>query len=217
MDPRLKDIYFHAGRLFNTKRYTNTKVSDIAKAAGIATGSIYNLFKGKKAILTFVIRVSFDKEYLTGDIAIPIKEEDPQFLLKLFREYLKNSHFIRNVGGEVHYGFVDYISDLFDIHADILLATNNIEHNADLFPELADEFFRIKEGHFSEMENMLVAYMNAGEIRQLSYPRVHIQCITDILTWWAMNAFIALPDISVPRETAKKIAVDLVLRAYTVK
>jgi hypothetical protein len=38
-DARLHSIYFHAGRLFNTKRYVGTKVSEIAKAAGVATKS----------------------------------------------------------------------------------------------------------------------------------------------------------------------------------
>jgi hypothetical protein len=59
--------------------------------------------------------------------------------------------------------------------------------------------------------------MEVGEIRRLEYPRVHVQSINDILTWWAMNAYIAMPDVSVPRETAREIAVDLVARAYLTK
>lgn len=216
-DSRLHSIYFHAGRLFNTKRYANTKVSEIAKAADVATGTVYNLFTSKKAILTFVIRASLDKEYLDGDIELPVEEADMKLLLELWSRLSERVNRIMQVtdaNKNIVKGFTQIITELFDFHADVLLGTNNIEHNANILRELANVFFPAREGFFKVMENILNVYMEAGEIRQLEHPRVHIQSINDILTWWAMNAYIAMPDVSVPREAARDIAVDLVARAY---
>jgi AcrR family transcriptional regulator len=216
-DPRLQSIYFAAGRLFNTKRYANTKVSEIAAAAGIATGTVYNLFTSKKAILTFVIRASLEDGYLQGDISLPIQETDQALLTELFEQGLKRSFnllAITNENGVIHKSFVQMVSDIFDMCADSLLATNNIEHNQDILGGLARIFFPARDQFFQLIEQNLKLYMNTGEIRQLEYPRVQVQSIIDVLTWWAMNAYIAMPDVSIPREIAKKIAVDLLAHAY---
>ncbi len=214
---RLHSIYFHAGRLFNTKRYANTKVNEIAAAAGIATGTIYNLFTSKKAILTFVIRASLDKEYLDSDIALPIEETDMKLLLALWSGVSDRvSRIIRvtDADGVIIKPFSQMISEFFDFHADVLLGTNNIEHNADILRELANVYFPARTAFFDDLAKVLNLYMESGEIRQLEHLRVHVQSIMDILTWWAMNAYIAMPEVSVPRETAQKIAVEILERAY---
>ncbi|EPY10961.1 TetR/AcrR family transcriptional regulator [Paenibacillus alvei] len=219
-DARLHSIYFHAGRLFNTKRYANTKVSEIADAAGVATGTIYNLFTSKKAILTFVIRASLEKDYLDSDIALPIEEADmnrmSELFVKLHDRIFNDILRIEDANGSIIKRFKQMVSDIFDMSADILLATGNIETNASILPELADAFFPVKDKFFQVFEHNLTIYMEAGEIRKMDYPRVHVQCINDILVWWAMNANILMPDISVPRDAAREIAVDLVARAYLI-
>lgn len=219
-DARLFSIYFHAGRLFNTKHYANTKVSEIAAAAGVAIGTIYNLFTSKKAILTFVIRASLEKDYLDSDIALPIEEADMNHLnelcVKLHDRIFNDILRIVDADGSIIKRFEQMVSDTFDMSADILLATGNIETNASILRELADVFFPAKDKFFQVFEHNLTIYMEAGEIRKLDYPRVHVQCINDILTWWAMNANILMPDISVPRDAAREIAVDLVARAYVI-
>ncbi|MWC30521.1 TetR family transcriptional regulator [Paenibacillus sp. MMS18-CY102] len=217
-DDRLQSIFFHAGRLFNTKRYANTKVSEIAAAAGVATGTVYNLFASKKAILTFVIRASLEKDYLDSDIALPVGEADlnhlNDLLLKLHERIFNDVLHIVDTNGVIIKHFKQMISDIFDMSADILLATGNIETNSSILRELADAFLPTKDQFFQVLEQNLKIYLEAGEIRELDYPRVHVQSIIDILTWWAMNANIAMPDISVPRDAARQIAVDLVVRSY---
>lgn len=220
-DSRLQSIYFHAGRLFNTKRYANTKVSEIAAAAGVATGTIYNLFTSKKAILTFVIRASLERDYLDGDIGLPIGEADTKLLLELcsrlhdrtFNHILQ----ITDAEGKVCRSFVQMLSDIFDMEADSLLAFNNVEHNAGILCEIADVFFPARKRFRQVMEENLTTYMDLGEVRQLDYPRIHVKCIDGILTWWAMNAYIAMPDVTIQRESAREIAVDLIARAYLTK
>lgn len=63
-NPRLQKIYQEAGRLFNLNGYANTKMAEIAKASGVAVGTMYSTFTGKDAVLSFVIKATFDKDYL---------------------------------------------------------------------------------------------------------------------------------------------------------
>lgn len=214
-DSRLHTVYFHAGRLFNKKKYVNTKVAEIAAAAGLATGTIYNLFESKKAILTFVIRASFDSGYLDSDLSLPVKEIESKTLLNLFNRKMETFYEkIIYVNKEINCSFIELITATFDLNADSLLATGNIETNADVLPELANAFLPLRDNFLHDVESALWRYMDNGEIRMMEYPRVHVQNIMDILTWWAMNAYITMPDISVPKETAKKIAIDLLTHAY---
>lgn len=220
-DSRLHSIYIQAGRLFNTKGYANTRVSEIAAATGIATGTMYNLFESKKAILTFVILTSFEKEHLNDEIEIPIKEIDMNIVMnlsmQLYDRVINHIMQITDSSGNINRGFVDMISDIFDMLADILLATSIIERNADILPQLANAFFAVKDAYMKKMEENLELYMKADEVRQLEYVKIHVQSITDIITWWAANAYISLPDIVMPRETARKIAIDILERAYLTK
>lgn len=217
-DSRLHQIYFHAGRLFNQKRYANTKVSEIAAAAGVATGTMYLLFENKRAILTFVIRAGLDPDYLKGDISLPIPQTDISILVALIQRYFDDvySNLLRvaDQNGKIDKPFSAFIEGIFDMNADSLLATNNIEHNSDILPELWGLFNPTRERFFTTFQEIIMQYSQARLIRPITYPRVHVQSILDILTWWAMNAYIALPDISVPREEAKQIAIDLVVAAY---
>jgi AcrR family transcriptional regulator len=52
-DKRLYDIFEAASRLFILKGYNETQIVDIAKAASISTGALYNLFTSKKAVFHF--------------------------------------------------------------------------------------------------------------------------------------------------------------------
>jgi AcrR family transcriptional regulator len=45
-----------AEELFGTRSFERTKVADLAEAAGIATGSFYSYFPGKRALLVEVLR-----------------------------------------------------------------------------------------------------------------------------------------------------------------
>lgn len=217
-DERLRKIYYVAGRLFNRKLYANTQVAEIAAEAGIATGSMYTLFAGKKAVLTFVIRASLEKGYLDKELALPLQEDSPAVLQALadayYQSFFGQEMCIANEQGDIVRPFPELMRQIFDMNAETLLATNNIESNADKLPALADAFFAAREQFFGLLEENLRLYEAAGIIRPLTHRRLHVQSIVDILTWWAMNAYVALPDQAVPRDEAREIAVGLVVRAY---
>ena len=87
---KLLKIYSEAGRLFNQKGYANTKMAEIAKASGIAVGTMYSAFTGKDAVLSFVIYATLDKNYLSGEMTFPIKPIDLTKLISSLNGVIDN-------------------------------------------------------------------------------------------------------------------------------
>ncbi len=218
-DVRLEKIYLEAGRLFITKGYINTKVSEIAAAAGVATGTMYNLFSGKEAILAFVIQATFDKEWLKQDISLPITQMDAAILQNSLHKVLDDIHTsiieIKDEAGRICKDFPTFVSEIFDMCADYLLAFNNIETNAGVLEELWQEFFAARTSFYEKLQENLKCYMEVGQIRQIDYLPLHVENMIHILTWWSMNSYISMPQIEVPREVSKEIAVGMIVRAYS--
>jgi len=79
--------------LFNEKGYYNITTADIAKEAGVATGSIYSYFADKKEIYIEVITRISDKfytptiDYWEGNGPINLKDEDS--IKKLFKIFIR--------------------------------------------------------------------------------------------------------------------------------
>lgn len=218
-DMRLEKIYLEAGRLFNHKGYANTKVSEIAVAAGVATGTMYNLFTGKEAILSFIIQATLDKTWIKQDISLPMKQIDVTILKnslqKVVNETFDTVMVIKDKKGKLCKDFPILISEIFDLFADYLLAFDNIERNTEVLEKLYEEYYPAKMRFYELLEEHLKCYMEVGQIRQIEYLPLHIQSLIDTLTWWALNSYIST-QMKVPREIAKQIGVEIVVRAYSI-
>lgn len=219
-DLRLQKIYLEAGRLFYTKGYINTKVSEIADAAGVATGTMYNLFSGKEAILSFIIQATLDKEWLKRDMSLPIKQIDVAILQNSLKRVVDDINAtimeIKNERGEICKSFSVFVSEIFDMCADYLLAFNNIETNAGVLEELWRDFLAARADFYGKLEENLKSYIEDGQIRQIDYLPLHVENIIHILTWWSVNSSMRMPQIEVTREIAKEIGVGMVVRAYSI-
>ncbi|MFQ5448622.1 MAG: TetR/AcrR family transcriptional regulator [Saprospiraceae bacterium] len=64
--------------LFAKKGYGNTSISQIAKAAGISKGLMYNYYEGKEALLGAIVEKSFEwgREMFSAGVAQTEKPED---------------------------------------------------------------------------------------------------------------------------------------------
>jgi len=74
-----KERIEHAAlELFAQKGYGNTSISQIAKAAGISKGLMYNYYEGKEALLGAIVQKSFEwgQEMFSAGIARTEKPED---------------------------------------------------------------------------------------------------------------------------------------------
>ena len=216
-NPRLEKIYQEAGRLFLTKGYANTKMAEIAKASGIAVGTMYSAFTGKDAVFSFVLHATLDPEHFSGEINLPLKPAAASELIPLLKELdkiLNSAMDIMDDKGDICKSFPDLTGDLFDFFADYLFATDNIKKNAEIYPELREVYFPSERKYFQKLNACLKRYMEIGQIRSFGHIMSHASYLTDTMTWWALNANMQNPQDPVPRDTAKEICIGILQRAY---
>lgn len=219
-DQRLKAVYDAASYLFVRQGYTNTQIAQIAKKANIATGTIYNLFTGKKSLLHFVLLCSFDKHYLEGDITLPVKEVDTELILyhlsqKAEKIFLKIES--RTKEGEPVQSFEDMLSTLFDLSASYNVAFNIINDNRSNLYEIEKKYRQFVNHLYKAIEENLVHYIERGEVREIELPELHIRNIIEGITWWAMYLPYQSNDMNIPVFKAKDIALDILKHAYMKK
>lgn len=217
---KLQKIYSEAGRLFDENGYANTKMADIAKASGIAVGTMYSAFTGKDAVLSFVIYATLDKDYLTSEITLPVKPIEESKLIELLTKVLENaSDSIMNITdeeGNICKDFLTLMGELFDLFADYLLALDNIEKNKGVLEELREVYLPQKWAYFEKLGDYLRMYMNHGQIREFDHISSHVLFLTNTLTWWALNANLSFPAEPIPRDVAREICMGIIQRAYQI-
>ena len=216
-DQRLYTIYLEAGRLFNTKGYAETKMAEIARASGIAVGTMYSLFTGKEAVLSFVIQATLDKEYFLNDITFPIKQADVAVLLKQLRCVIASADSVLNItdkNGNIIKDFPTLMEDVYDFFTDYLIAFDNIERNAGILEELSQEYLPQKSLFFENMGACMKRYKDVGHVWPFEYNLSHVVFLIDTLTWWALNARLSFPEIPIDQSTAKETCMAILRRAY---
>lgn len=217
---KLKKIYSEAGRLFNENGYANTKMMEIAKASGIAVGTMYSAFTGKDAVLSFVIYATLDKTYFSSEIPLPIKPIESPKLIALLTKVIDNEFgSIMNITdneGNICKDFFKLMDELFDLFADYLLAFDNIEKNTGVLEELSEIYLPQKWAYFKKLGDYLRLYMENGQIQELTHITSHVLFLTNTLTWWALNSNLSIPNEPIPRDVAKEICMGIIKRAYQV-
>lgn len=219
IDQRLRAIYVAASKLFITKRYANTQVSEIAEAAAIATGTIYNLFAGKKALLHFVLLSTLDKQYFEREITFPIQEVDSQVILgplicigeELFTKIGSKTSDDKRLPS-----FAEMLSILFDYVADYHVAFSIINDNRDALPEIKAKYGEFVSRLYQVLEENLLVCIKRGEVRNVELPKLHIRNIVEEFVWWGMYLPYEVPDVVVPVSQAKGIVLDILRHAYLV-
>lgn len=217
-DNRLYDIVDAAGRLFVLKGYNQTQISDIAKAAGIATGSIYNLFASKKAIFQFVLASIFDESFFNEERTFPIAEIDMRVLeMKIIaRSELSMKDIFPQLTGEDENAssFRDVLSKAFDFISKYGTGLLIFERNTSGWQDLCEVYFQRRRTFIQAFEDCVERYIQKGEIRHLDQPQHHTRLIIETLSWWGMHVKYTYSDICVEAADAKKVVMDALTHAY---
>jgi AcrR family transcriptional regulator len=217
MDQRLKAVYDAASHLFLSRGYAHTQVSQIAEAANIATGTIYNLFTGKGSILTFVLLATLDKTYWEQELPLPIKEASTATVvrqLSAITDGVFSKIDARTPQNEPTSSFTEMLSILFDDAAEYQVAFNIINRNSEALGEIARHYARAVDRLYQVMERNLLYYIEVGEVRDVAFPALHLYNMLESIVWWAMQIPYQAGDMNIPVAKAKEIALDVLTHAY---
>lgn len=218
-DPRLTAVYEAASFLFIRQSYERTQVSDIARQAGVATGTIYNLFAGKKAILHFVLLCTLDKAYLGNDLLLPVQEVEHGLIIRhLSRvaEDLLGQLEARGKNGDLSLSFSQTMTLTLDYAADYQVAFNIINDNRAVLADVREVYQGFVKRLYNVIEENLNRGIARGEVRDVDFPSLHIRSVMDHIIWWSMHMPYAVPDTAITPAEAKAVAMDILHHAYLV-
>ena len=149
-------------KLFSEKGYYKTNTAQIAKAAGVSTGIVYQYFNDKKDILIYAVKIYFKNifepvEEVFKNIEKPLDLDD--FLLKLIHTLIK-SHEEHSLAHEEMIAMSHLDEDIHDIFMEC-------EHNVvdRIMKFLVDNGYEIPHMHdkvhmaYSMLENLCHEYV----------------------------------------------------------
>lgn len=218
LDKRLPAIYRAASKLFVTRGYRQTQVSDIARESSISTGAVYSLFASKRAIFEYVIKCIFIEGYSEEEITLPVSEEDEGELAKEIANLMGDliSRIFISAQGEPQKmsSFREFLPAIYGIFERYGLAFLIFEHNAASWPELCGQYYKFRLQFIEKFTNTFNLYIQKGELRAVEHPNYHARFIIETFSWWGMHAKHDFCDISVSDEAAKAVTMDALFHAY---
>nr|WP_288974242.1 TetR/AcrR family transcriptional regulator [uncultured Blautia sp.] len=217
-NPKLKEIYGAASRLFISQGYSKTKISHIANEIGVSVGTIYNNFEGKQEIMYFVLKCTVEPGYLEKNFEFPISykefigiEEELIYALQSIGD-----NFAKNLNNEM-YTFSEMISDAFDVVSTYAVGCLFIEHNQNEIQKLTDYYKIYRKNFFNTIEKYISNFIKNGTVRNIEYKQYAVTMIVEILCTWGMDVkYNLFEKLDIEPEIAKKVCMDNIINAYKV-
>ena len=209
---KLKQIYLSASKFFIHKGYRQTQMIDIAKDVGMAAGSFYNYFTGKKAMFDFTIRCSFDDQYLDEEVVFPIEEINHDDVNVYFQGIIHQD--IEQPLKEENLAFEKLIGVVYDFISKYWRGIRILERNEVDWPALALFYYEERKQVFKMIDDYLKTGIEKGEIRQIDNIEYHTRLIIETVAWWGMHRRYDRMHNDIDNNVAKAMVVDVLSHAY---
>ena len=221
MITRLLQIYEISSNLFINKGYARTQIKDIADGIGMSVGTMYHYFIGKADILSFILKVTIDPEFIEQDFALPIQP----LLFNTLGDDIKATFAAREKSfadpyrkSDAGYTYEQMLSDAFDTVWQYGKGFLLIEKNPDDMPEIARDYWNYRQKFFKQMLQYVIRFQENGICRVLEIPELSTRLMVETIAWWGMHimndAFSPQRDIS--KEVAKSVCMDALINAYQI-
>lgn len=160
-----KEKILRAGyEIFCEKGYHNTNTAEIAKRAGVATGSVYSYFKDKKSI--FLAMLGLYAEEITGGVLTELEKLEPSMdLYSLLRNVINitvRSHTIAKDAHEEMQAMIHLDNDVanyfYDFRSKLVEQLVNLLAQHGFHPDHANEKMILAYNIIEELSHELVYY-----------------------------------------------------------
>lgn len=221
LNNRLYQIYEVSSNLFINKGYARTQIKDIADGIGMSVGTMYHYFVGKADILSFILKVTIEPEFMEQDFALPIQ---PVLFDNLGAEIkatfaAREEAFARSYRqNHMTYTYEQMLSDAFDTIWQYGKGFLLIEKNPDDMKEIAKDYGHYRNKFFGQMLQYVIRFQENGVCRALDMPELSTRLMVETIAWWGMHimndAFSPQTDIS--KDVAKSVCMDALINAYKI-
>ena len=212
-----------ATEVFAQRGFAGAQMADVAGAAGVSIGTIYNYVEGKEALLLLCAERPFVD--ITEGRALPVPAPDRGELLARLEatltRYVRIDSLERALEGTVRPGTVDpqlreIVGDLFDLLAATRVAADAMERSAREAPDLAELFYRrVRLRILDQLEEYLGRVERTRPLPAPLTPEVAARSVLEIVTWWARHRLRDPAPLGIDDAQAREVAIALVIGSLT--
>jgi len=195
-DDRLAKLVDCATEVFIAQGYQRTQMADVAKALGVAKGTLYLYVESKDALFDLVARCADDAHPFEKLPALPIRTPKPAATVKYIRERLAKQQVPAALTAALATKRVadpraeleGIVRDLYDALARNRRGIKLLDRSAPEYPELAALWF---EGARGGLVGVLAQYLEDRTRRKLLRPvsnaAVAARLLIETVIFWAVH------------------------------
>lgn len=211
LDERLPRVYEAATRLLVIGGYKSTQMQDVARECGIATGSMYALFTGKRALLDYCLLSAYSGEAL--DVQTPVSEAAPG-VLRAAQQRWRDALFAEFSGVSGRMSARAMAGALYDALSGCCGAILLLEKNGDVLGEESARYWELRRGFIAILEAEVSAYAARGELRMTPDARTMTLAMLTCVSMWALHAPYRYPLLGLDGAERRRIATDMIHCTY---
>jgi AcrR family transcriptional regulator len=221
-DDRLARLVECATQVFIEQGYRRTQMADVAKALGVAKGTVYLYVESKDALFDLVARCADQNRPFEKPAALPIRTPKPGATLKYVRERLAKNQVPaaltaalgRSRVPEPRAELEEIVRELYDALAHNRRGIKLLDRSAPDYPELAALWF---EGARAGLVGLLGRYLEDRSRRKLLRPvpdaAVAARLLIETVMFWAVHRHWDAHPQPVDESAAKETVVRFIVSA----
>lgn len=189
---RIKELIRCATEVFCTYGYKQTQMTDIAKAMGVATGTLYLYVESKEALFDFVVRYGIENNVeqvsTTFPVITPKAGSTITFLKKILSEQVQwpklaealTKTQVENPRQEL----VDVIQELYSLMLSkrwglFLIARSSVD-----FPELSEVFInKLRKNLLKDLTKYIKSRVEAKQFFAVVNPNISAIFLSETIVW----------------------------------
>ena len=196
---RTNDIATAAIKIFRQKGFRQAQMGDIAKEAGVASGTLYNYFESKSHLFVYVMinGAPQDNESMPSPEASSARTEED--LIEILRNNIKQrahfssvERFLKTEAEDIVLAeeIATILEEWWDMMERNRVQIAIIEKSAAEFMEMAEIYDKNARGYtIDQIEEYLSLRISQGVIRNLNSIRGMARAMTESLSWFAWKQF----------------------------
>lgn len=203
--------------VFAARGFVRTKMQDVAAAAGVAAGSLYNVAASKEALFAAVFVPIQERSELRLPLAAPSMAEMQQAItVRLLEATALPAHEkalatqrAKDISEELR-GLLTERYDALSANWRLIAA---VERTAADLPQVFDAFYYGGRAAFlASLAEYLDARMQAGQLRRTGEPEVVARFVVEAIAFWAYHRH-EDPTSTYTDEQARQVCVDMLAAA----
>ena len=209
---RLEQLVRSATEVFIEQGYRRTQMADVARALGVAKGTVYLYVESKQALFDLACR--FADRPFSPPLALPVPTPAPGATLELIRARIASQQVFPALAQALsgHAELADVVGEIYDTLERNKTGLKLIDRSARDLPELAELWFRGARG---QLVTALSIYLERLLTVDVGDGTVAARFIVETCAFWAVHRHWDSDPIRVDDATARAAIVDLVARALS--